>query len=172
MPTCKICGLQLSRNFCLKRHEKSHSTNEQYPCVDCHKVYARFDNLQKHKSRCHGRAGQRIDGQPNQLIAPSLVDQNWSSLRESRMSCSSTTPSYSKSIVNPSRCQQSTVVDDINDGRNRESAEEPAESQEQSIQMFDGRPSYTASGSIAMNVLANPSLPEVSSHRQSHHARR
>lgn len=47
-----MCKQHFKRNFCLKRHEKTHYGNEQHECADCHKVYARRDNLEKHRNGC------------------------------------------------------------------------------------------------------------------------
>lgn len=53
MPSCEQCGLNFSRNFCLQRHQRCHHGQERHECIDCHKIYVRRDNLQKHRAKRH-----------------------------------------------------------------------------------------------------------------------
>ena len=52
MAFCRQCGRRFSRESSAKRHERTYHGNEQHRCSQCHVVFARRDNLQKHQSRC------------------------------------------------------------------------------------------------------------------------
>jgi hypothetical protein len=53
MPTCDICLGACSNNFSLKRHVRTVHGSEHHRCRDCPKTYARYDNLRKHRRKCH-----------------------------------------------------------------------------------------------------------------------
>ena len=52
MPACKICRQHCSKNFSLIRHVQTVHGNAKVQCGDCHKFFARPDNLRKHSKSC------------------------------------------------------------------------------------------------------------------------
>ena len=86
MPACKICRQHCSKNFSLIRHVQTVHGNAKVQCGDCHKFFARPDNLRKHSKNC--RKPQRKTPNIEPSIHPSIDE--YSQLSEDRSQAHST----------------------------------------------------------------------------------
>lgn len=154
MPNCNQCGLQFSRNFCLKRHERSHYGKEQYVCVDCHKVYARFDNLQKHRSRSKGRCRKALR---HQSVPHATQGGNDLDNTKSFALSTARTP-----VAPPFQGQSSQITARSDYDRQRETLQIVPTTTSQNSQMPLASASIAMPGSFTTSPWAVASMPEVS----------